>query len=132
MADAAGLRRAMERRVVSVASATRDGLVANLKEAAPYATGATRDDVHGTVRSAGPARAVITLTDDQPQAGWTDKGTRPHVIRPQSKRALAFRSGGVRVVVRSVSHPGTRATRWWRNQTTAQAVRQVVRQALGR
>lgn len=36
-------------------------------------------------------------------------GTRPHVIRPKNKKALAFKSGGKEIVVKVVHHPGTRA-----------------------
>ena len=50
-------------------------------------------------------------------AGAVEFGTKAHIIRPNRKKALAFKPGGGfrfwdesgRVVVRSVKHPGTRA-----------------------
>ena len=50
-------------------------------------------------------------------AGAVEFGSRPHVIRPKRKKALAFKPGAGfrfwdesgRVVVKSVKHPGTRA-----------------------
>lgn len=41
--------------------------------------------------------------------GWINRGTKPHVILPRFKRALAFVVGGAAVVVRRVRHPGTKA-----------------------
>lgn len=46
-----------------------------------------------------------------------ERGTRPHIIRPRFKKALAFKPGGGfrfwdesgRVVVKWVKHPGTKA-----------------------
>ena len=35
-------------------------------------------------------------------------GTRPHPITPKNKKALAFKTGGKNVVVKSVMHPGTK------------------------
>lgn len=35
-------------------------------------------------------------------------GTKPHMIRPKSKKALAFKAGGTNVVVKNIMHPGTR------------------------
>jgi hypothetical protein len=42
-------------------------------------------------------------------------GTAPHEIKPKSKKALAFVSGGQKVVVKSVQHPGTRPNPFMRN-----------------
>lgn len=51
-------------------------------------------------------------------AHFVHDGTRPHVIRPKSKKALKFlwRGKGKVVVLRQVNHPGTRARPWlWRS-----------------
>lgn len=37
------------------------------------------------------------------------QGSRPHVIRPRTKKALSFTWRGQPVIFRSVNHPGTRA-----------------------
>ena len=50
-------------------------------------------------------------------AGHVEFGTKPHIIRPRIKKALAFKPGAGfrfwdesgRVVVKSVKHPGTKA-----------------------
>lgn len=50
-------------------------------------------------------------------AGAVEFGTKPHIIRPKIKKALAFKPGAGfrfwdesgRVVVKSVKHPGTKA-----------------------
>lgn len=42
-------------------------------------------------------------------AAYVEFGTKPHVIRAKNKKALAFYSGGKRVIVKEVHHPGTRA-----------------------
>lgn len=34
-------------------------------------------------------------------------GTLPHIIRPKSKKALKFKSGGETVFAKKVNHPGT-------------------------
>jgi hypothetical protein len=36
-------------------------------------------------------------------------GTRPHIIRPRTKRVLKFTVGGRTVFAKMVRHPGTRA-----------------------
>ena len=36
-------------------------------------------------------------------------GSRPHDIKPNEKKALAFEKGGEKVVVKRVKHPGNKA-----------------------
>ncbi len=40
---------------------------------------------------------------------YVEKGTKPHVIVPRRKKALAFTVGGKKVVTKRVNHPGTKA-----------------------
>jgi HK97 gp10 family phage protein len=42
-------------------------------------------------------------------APYIEFGTSPHMITPRSKQALAFVSGGQKIVVKKVKHPGTKA-----------------------
>lgn len=130
-ADATGLHKAADRRYAAVARSVRDTMVLGLVAAAPFASGATHAAIKGTVSDHG-RRYVITLVAPTPQAVFTNTGTRAHVIRPRSKRALAFTAGGVRVVVAKVNHPGTPATHWWDRQLTPATFRDAVRMALAR
>lgn len=41
-------------------------------------------------------------------------GTKPHVITPKTKKALAFMSGGNAIVTKRVNHPGTKAQPFFR------------------
>lgn len=54
-------------------------------------------------------------------AAAVHQGSRPHVIRPRTKKALAFVWRGQPVVFRSVNHPGTKARPFLLN-----AARQVI------
>jgi hypothetical protein len=44
-------------------------------------------------------------------AAVIESGSKPHVIRPRRKKALAFWGGSGIVVVKSVNHPGTKPRR---------------------
>ena len=71
-------------------------------------------------------------------AGAVEFGTKPHVIRPRWKKALAFKPGAGfrfwdesgRVVVKRVKHPGTKAQPYLRPAVEQEAVR--MRKALKR
>src|SRR3954471_9372651 len=40
---------------------------------------------------------------------FVEFGTKPHVIKAKNKKALMFFSGGQRIIVKEVHHPGTKA-----------------------
>lgn len=61
----------------------------------------------------GPTTAQIQVEYTAPQAGFTNDGTRPHVIRPKRAKVLAFTVGGRRVFARVVHHPGNKPTKWF-------------------
>lgn len=44
------------------------------------------------------------------KAHYIHEGTRPHIIRPRTKKALRFRSGGVTYIRAFVRHPGIGST----------------------
>lgn len=48
-------------------------------------------------------------------AAAVDQGTRPHVILPRRKRALAFMKDGKYIVTKRVNHPGTKAQPFFTN-----------------
>lgn len=123
------LRQRLRQRYQGVAEGGRAGLVRNLQTAAPVDTGDTYAGITGTMSAQGD-RFRITLSNDVPQAKWTNDGTAPHVIRPRAKRALSFVTSGVRVITSVVHHPGTPATHWWDHELTAAKVSEALRRAL--
>ena len=73
------------------------------KELAPVDTGRLRSSIESRAE---PPRAIIgTLVTYAPMV---ELGTKPHIIVPRYKKALAFNIGGDRVIVRKVNPPGTR------------------------
>lgn len=132
MADSAQLRARLRQRYAGVAQAVKDDRVRALQNAAPVGErGAVKRGVRGSV-SPGVDRFRITLEDEEPAAGWTDKGTRPHVIVPRQRRALRWSSGSQVIFARKVNHPGYRGSKWWQNEVTRAKVRDAVRAALRR
>ncbi|KKL10653.1 hypothetical protein LCGC14_2553680 [marine sediment metagenome] len=51
---------------------------------------------------------------------YVEFGTPPHIIKPKTKKALAFQSGGETIIVKEVKHPGTRAQPFIRNTFKAE------------
>lgn len=45
---------------------------------------------------------------------YVEYGTKPHLIVPKTKKALAFNVGGNRVITKRVNHPGTKAQPFFR------------------
>lgn len=75
---------------------------------APKDTGLLSQSIQMTVvpTPAGPVGFVYTRLK---RAVYVLKGTRPHMIRPRTKRALRFPVNGSAVFSRSAQHPGTKA-----------------------
>jgi hypothetical protein len=69
------------------------------------------------VQSLGGGRYRFRMVAPVIQAATTDKGARPHPIRPRRAGGLLVfnwpKAGGV-VHLRGVNHPGNRAQNWWR------------------
>jgi HK97 gp10 family phage protein len=92
------------------------------------------DTVRGTFAS---TMSVDMLAGGRGQAGGVfyashvEFGTKPHVIRPKRKKALAFfggtskvlGGGGANMVRRKVNHPGNRPFRFMRNALEAKLPR---------
>lgn len=75
----------------------------------------------GSIRSPGLTRAdgvrySTQVMSDVIQAATTDRGARPHPIRPRTPGGLLVfnwpRAGGT-VFLRHVNHPGNQAQNWW-------------------
>ncbi|KKL48507.1 hypothetical protein LCGC14_2324840 [marine sediment metagenome] len=56
-------------------------------------------------------------------------GTNPHVIRPSTKKALAFEIEGEKLVLKKVDHPGTRPNPFIRNVLNTK-LPQIIKQVL--
>lgn len=71
----------------------------------------------------------ITVQYDAPQAGYTDRGTRRHVIRPRRAKALRFysRKAGKVVYARRVNHPGNKGTKWFRKAVSISSWRRILK-----
>lgn len=48
------------------------------------------------------------VVSDHPATTFVLHGTKPHTIRPRSRKMLRFESGGKTVFARVVHHPGTK------------------------
>ena len=119
-ADATQLRLALGRWALQVQDRAADVTVglARYTGDVPNDTGELRGSIRkrgGTVDQGQRMRAQIEAPVIQ--AATTDKGARPHVIRPRRRGGvLAFnwpKAGGV-VVLRHVNHPGNPPRPWWR------------------
>lgn len=79
---------------------------------APVDTGRLRSS--GKIEYSGffTFRPKATVRFDVEYAEFVNDGTRPHVIRPRTAKALRFTVGGRVVYARVVRHPGTRGTRF--------------------
>jgi len=71
-------------------------------DAAPFKTGNLAGRIIAEVTSNG---LMFYFVD---YAKFVEFGTPPHTITPNTKKALAFKSGGDTIIVKKVNHPGTR------------------------
>lgn len=83
--------------------------MARAKVLAPVDTGRLRASIRLERRSVFGLRQRWTVGSDVEYAPMVNDGTRPHKIRPRTKKALRFKVGGKVVFAKVASHPGTRA-----------------------
>lgn len=76
---------------------------------APVDTGRLRASIRIESRRTLTLRTIYTIGSDVFYAPYVNDGTRPHKIRPKTKKALKFRVGGKTVFAAVVNHPGTKA-----------------------
>lgn len=69
----------------------------NINRNTPVRTGKLRDN-----RTVSISDKVSTITLHQPYAGYVEDGTKPHIIRPKTKKALRFNN----TFAKKVNHPG--------------------------
>lgn len=84
-------------------------VVARAKVLAPVDTGRLRASIRVERRSILGLRQRWTVGSDVEYAPMVNDGTKPHIIRPRTKKALKFKMGGKTVYAKVVHHPGTRA-----------------------
>lgn len=107
------------------ASVTRR-ITAQAKQNAPVLTGNLARAIEpDPIKFSGPFRVETGVTARTDYAVFVHEGTRPHLIRPRTARALRFDVGGRTVFAKSVHHPGTKARPFLRN-----AAEQVAREEL--
>lgn len=85
-----------------------------------------------TVRRDGANRWQVVATARGKIATFTDKGTRPHMIRPRRAKALAWSKGGKTIFAAWVWHPGYKGSGWFRKVMIASNLRETVRRNLRR
>lgn len=66
------------------------------------------------------------------QAATTDRGARPHVIRPRRAKALRFVVDGRVVFARVVHHPGNAPSRWFSDVMSPTGIRRILARFVGR
>lgn len=76
---------------------------------APVKTGRLRASGRIESRRTLGLRTIYTVGFDVHYAPLVNDGTKPHKIRPKTKKALKFNVGGRTVFATVVNHPGTKA-----------------------
>lgn len=69
----------------------------------------------GQIRITGPRTVSGSVHANARYAAPVHEGSRPHIIRPRTAKALRFEVGGRTVFAKMVRHPGTRARPFLRN-----------------
>jgi hypothetical protein len=75
-------------------------------------TGALQRATQARVIRSGKRTLIVRVSNKKAYAAAIDRGSRAHVIRARSGKALRFQAGGQTLYRRSVNHPGTRAYRF--------------------
>lgn len=134
MADASELRRKIATRGGFVSRRLAIDLDRDLHEAAmPHrVTGEMISSIRVTESRTSPTSWRITADVPVIQAATTDRGARPHVIRPRRAQALRFVAGGRVVFARVVNHPGNPPSRWFSKVMDAAHVRALLQKFVGR
>ena len=122
--DATRLINGLQRLGPQIAYATRDETVAQMRRHpfVPFDKGELRGSIRGDpVVLISGTRSTFRVRAPVIQAVTTDRGARPHVIRPRrAGGVLVFnwpKAGGV-VHLRKVNHPGNPPMPWWRDVVT--------------
>lgn len=99
----------------------------------PIKTGQLRGAIRATQVTNEGSRYRFRMVAPVIQAATTDKGARPHVIRPRRRGGVlvfSWPKAGGTVFLRHVNHPGNPPGNWWRpllEQTYQQGLRLAAR-----
>jgi hypothetical protein len=115
VADLTAVRQKLHTRARQAQVLAAADMKTRYRRASPYKSGDTQESVDVINFTATGSTLTCTAVATTPQAEWTDKGTRPHDIRPRNKKALRFKVGGRTVFAKVVHHPGNDGTRWFSN-----------------
>jgi len=95
------------------ATATRPLVRTAIKNKAPIGQGRNAGKLKGSITQRTTSRAgsvVLQFGSPLPYVPFVVDGTRPHMIVPRNKRALAFTTAAAgQVFAKRVNHPGTRS-----------------------
>lgn len=114
--DATRLKRALSGWAQAVTIDAQHRTAEQVRQDAPRVTGELARSIREVpVRKVGD-RFVGGLEATVIQAATTDKGARPHQIRPKSPggRLRFVTKSGQTVFARVVNHPGNKPRRWWK------------------
>ena len=101
--------------------------------AAPHRrTGEMDDAIRVTQSRTSPTSWKVTAEVPVIQAATTDRGARPHIIRPRKGKALRFVVDGRVVFARVVHHPGNRPSRWFSKVMTPAHIGGLLSRFVGR
>ena len=132
--DASGLRRAVATRAGFIAQRTAIDIDRELRvKARPHRkTGEMEGAIKVTHQRLSPTTWRVTAAVPVIQAATTDRGARPHVIRPVKAKALRFVMDGRVVFARVVHHPGNKGSGWFRKVFNPITVRGILSRFVGR
>ena len=74
----------------------------------PVRTGQLRNSMRADHISVTGMTARTAVVADKDYAAAVHDGSKPHIIRPRNKKALAFKVDGRTVFVKEVKHPGAK------------------------
>ena len=134
MANADALRQKLQTRGGFIARRLALDIDRDLHEAAAPHRKTGEMDQAIKVTQSHPSPTTWRIEADVPviQAATTDRGARPHVIRPRRAKALRFVVDGRVVFARVVHHPGNPPSRWFSKVLDAGHVRSLLARFVGR
>lgn len=96
------LKKTIQDALVKVAHRIREKAI----DEAPYITGALKKSI--TVDDSKPDEVIVWAGGGSaPYAPFVHEGTKPHIIRPKKKKALANKKAGI-LFGKKVNHPGNK------------------------
>lgn len=132
--DTSGLRRSVATRAGFIVQRTSLDIKRELDLAARQhrQTGEMERATKVTSQRLSPTLWRITAANSTIQSATTDRGARPHEIRPRRAQVLRFVADGQVVYARVVHHPGNRGSGWFRSVMSSAGVHRILSRFVGR